>query len=89
MHLPIQFVENRRFRPKTTCIYLQNLSKSDDFEGFEVEDIPTEPPLDQAKAFDKVTRVSWGKQFRRQVLGLYGAKHRGIGPIFLKTSGEL
>ena len=30
-----------------------------------------------------------GKQFRRQVLGLYGAKHAGIGPIFLKTSGEL
>ena len=60
MQTPPKCVEIRRFRPKITCIYLQNLSKSDDFEGFEVEDIPTEPPLDQAKAFDKVTRVSWG-----------------------------
>ena len=60
IHTPPKCVEIRRFRPKIICIYLQNLSKSDDFEGFEVEDIPTEPPLDQAKAFDKVTRVSWG-----------------------------
>ena len=44
-----------RFRPKSICLYLQNLLKSDDFEGFEAEDILRKefiPPLDQANAFE-------------------------------------
>ena len=37
-----QMLKIERFRPKSTCLYLQNLLKSDDFEGFEAEDILTE-----------------------------------------------
>ena len=37
-----QMLKIERFRPKSICLYLQNLLKSDDFEGFEAEDILTE-----------------------------------------------